>query len=316
MVASTPTTTEVVAQALAGKRLNVASLVFRATLLVSLLTSLLILITLLVSITAGAVPTLRERGLDFITSPLSLDPSSAGVWSGILGSAGIAALVAIIAFPLGIGTAVYLEEYASRGRLTNLLRTNIRNLASVPSIVYGLLGLAIFVRLVNLIGLAGTGSGRNILAAGGTMAVLVLPIVIITTSEALRAVPQTIREAGLGVGATKWEVIRHQVLPSAAPGILTGAVLAIARAFGETAPLLVIGVATGFFAAAADATFIDRVTGSYTALPVVILSWSKQTDVRFADTLAPAAIVVLLVLLLTANATAIIIRNRFDRNQQ
>ncbi|NOX24180.1 MAG: phosphate ABC transporter permease PstA [Actinobacteria bacterium] len=316
MVVSAPTTTEIVAQHLAGKRVPIGSIVFRAALLMALLTSLLILVTLLTSITAGAVPTFQERGLDFITSPLSLDPATAGVWSGIVGSAGIAALVTVIAFPLGIGTAVYLEEYASRGRLTNLLRTNVRNLASVPSIVYGLLGLAIFVRVVNLIGLSGTSSGRNILAAGVTMAVLVLPIVIITTSEALRAVPQTIREAGFGVGATKWEVIRHQVIPSAAPGILTGAVLAIARAFGETAPLLVIGVATGFFAAAADATFVERVTGSYTALPVVILSWSKQNDVQFADTLAPAAIVVLLAMLLTANAAAIIIRNRFDRNQQ
>lgn len=315
MVASTPTTSDIVAQALTGKRPHFGSLAFKAALLVTLLTSLLILVTLLASITAGALPTLRDRGLDFITSPLSLDPSTAGVWSGVLGSAGIAALVATIAFPLGIGTAVYLEEYAPRGRWTNLLRTNIRNLASVPSIVYGLLGLAIFVRIINLVGMSGTSSGRNILAAGITMAVLVLPIVIITTSEALHAVPQTIREAGLGVGATKWEVIRHQVLPSAAPGILTGAVLAIARAFGETAPLLVIGVATGFFASAADATLVDRITGSYTALPVVVLSWSKQTDARFADTLAPAAIVVLLVLLLTANATAIIIRNRFDRNQ-
>ena len=145
------------------------------------------------------------------------------------------------------------------------------------------------------------------------MSLLVLPIVIITASEALRAVPSTIREAGFGVGATRWEVIRSHVLPSAAPGILTGTILALARAFGETAPLLLIGVATGFFTLGSDVGLFDRATGKYTALPVVVFSWSRQPVEGFQQNLAPAAIVVLLVVLFTANATAILLRNRYER---
>ncbi len=306
-------TTEVVRQSLAGRRVNVGAIAFQLGLLVTLLTSLLILVVLLGDIIVAALPTFRDRGLDFVTSPLSLSADSAGVLSGITGSLAITVVVALVAFPVGIGAAVYLEEYAPDNRLTRIIATNIRNLAGVPSIVYGLLGLAVFVRLVDLIGLGGDRGGRNVLAAGLTLAVLVLPIVIITSLEALRAVPNTIREAGVGVGATKWEVIRHHVLPSAAPGILTGAVLTLSRAFGETAPLFVIGVATGFFASADSAGIIDRLTGAYTALPVVVFSWTRQTDPLFLETLAPAAIVVLLVVLLTANAGAIILRNRFER---
>jgi phosphate transport system permease protein len=145
------------------------------------------------------------------------------------------------------------------------------------------------------------------------MAALVLPIVIITSAEAIRAVPYSIREAGYGVGGTKWEVIRSHVLPSALPGILTGTVLTLARAIGETAPLLVIGVATGYFAPAGDATIIDQLTGSYTALPVVVFSWSRQTQAEFADTLAPAAIIVLIVVLFIMNGAAIWLRNRTEK---
>jgi phosphate transport system permease protein len=146
-----------------------------------------------------------------------------------------------------------------------------------------------------------------------TLALLVLPIVIITAAEALRAVPNSIREAGFGVGATRWEVIRHHVLPSAAPGILTGTILTLARAFGETAPLLLIGVATGFFSAGSEASFFDSLTGKYTALPVVVFSWSRQPTEGFQEHLAPAAIVVLLVVLFVANAAAILLRNRYER---
>ena len=156
-------------------------------------------------------------------------------------------IVAMVAFPIGIGTAIYLEEYAPDNRFTRFIRTNIRNLAGVPSIVYGILGFAVFVRFIDSIGLGGPGTGKNVLAGGITLAALVLPITIITASEALRAVPDSIREAGFGVGATRWEVIAHHVLPSAAPGILTGTVLTLARAFGETAPLLLVGAVTGFF---------------------------------------------------------------------
>ena len=224
-------------------------------------------------------------------------------------------VVALISFPLGIGAAIYLEEYAPDNALTRLINTNIRNLAGVPSIVYGLLGLAVVVKLVDAIGLGGQGTtnGRNVIAGGLTLAVLVLPIVIITSAEALRAVPASIREAGFGVGATRWEVIRYHVLPSAAPGVLTGTVLSLARAFGETAPLLLVGVVTGFFAAAADASIADQLTGKYTALPVVVFSWSRQPTEGFQENLAPAAIVVLLVVLFTANAAAIILRNRYEK---
>lgn len=306
-------TAAVVAQRLRGRRLNVGGLVFEIILLISLLASLGILVALLADIVAGAIPVFRERGLNFLTSGLSLSGDSAGVWTAIVGSLAITVIVAIIAFPLGVAAAVYLEEYAGDSRFTRAIRTNIRNLAGVPSIVYGLLGLAVLVRLVNSVGLGGATNGRNVISAGLTMAILVLPIVIITASEALRAVPDSIREAGFGVGATRWETIRGHVLPSAAPGILTGTILSLARAFGETAPLLLIGVATGFFSTGASASVFDRLTGTYTALPVVVFSWSRQPTEGFQENLAPAAIVVLLVVLFTANAAAILLRNRYER---
>lgn len=307
-------TAAIVRQSLRGRRFSLGGLAFEGSLLLMLLVSLAVLVTLLVDIISGALPVFRDRGLDFVTSGITLEASSAGVWTALLGSIAISFIVALVAFPLGIGAAVYLEEYAPSNAVTRFIQTNIRNLAGVPSIVYGLLGLAVFVRLVDIIGLGGSDStgGRNVIAAGITLAVLVLPIVIITASEALRAVPDTIREAGLGVGVTRWEVVRHHVLPSAAPGVLTGTVLALSRAFGETAPLLVIGVATGFFSAGSAGVF-DRLTGSYTALPVVVLSWSRQADPAFQENLAPAAILVLLVVLFAANSAAVILRNKYDR---
>ena len=308
-------TGDLVAAGLRRKRFDAGGLAFEALLLLMLLMSLGILVALLADIISAAAPVFQDRGLDFITSPLSLSGESAGVWSGIMGSLALTVIVALVSFPLGIGAAVYLEEYAPDNRLTRFISTNIRNLAGVPSIVYGLLGLAVIIELVDLIGFGGPGTtnGRNVVAAGLTMSVLVLPIVIITSAEALRAVPQSIREAGFGVGATRWEVIRHHVLPSAAPGILTGTILTLARAFGETAPLLLIGVATGFFSAGAGASIFDRLTGKYTALPVVVFSWSRQPTEGFQDALAPAAIVVLLAVLFLANTTAILLRNKYER---
>lgn len=307
-------TRETVERSLRSGRVEIWPIVFQALLLIALLASLAILIVLLADILIGALPTLRSRGLDFLLSGLSLTPDSAGVFTAILGSLAIAAIVIVLAFPIGIAAAVYLEEYAPDNQLTRWMDTTVRNLAGVPSIVYGLLGLVVFVSIVNGIGLGGSTGGKNVIAAGLTMAVLVLPIVVITSAEALRAVPSSIREAGFGVGATQWEVIRSHVLPSAAPGILTGSVLTLARAFGETAPLLVIGVATGFFSTAADASILERLTGSYTALPVVVFSWTRQTQPEFMDTLAPAAIVVLLVVLLGLNTAAILLRNKFERS--
>ncbi len=289
------------------------SALFTGLLLVLLITTLLILLVLIADIMIKAWPTFLERGPSFVTDGLSLNPETAGVFTGIVGSGVIAIIVALISFPVGVAAAVYIEEYAPRNRITRFIDTAVRNLAGVPSIVYGLLGLAMFVPIVNAIGLGGSTSGKNVIAAGITMAVLVLPIVIITSAEALRAVPKSIREAGYGVGATQWEVVRSHVLPSAFPGILTGTVLTLARAIGETAPLLVIGVATGYFAPAGDATVLDQLTGPYTALPVVVFSWSRQTQPEFADTLAPAAIIVLLILLFLMNGAAIWLRNRTEK---
>lgn len=309
------TTTDVVRARLRGRRFAPGGAVFSALLLLALLTSLGILVALLADIIAGAWPVFRDRGFDFVSSPLSLNGETAGVLSAIQGSVALTFIVALFSFPVGIAAAVYLEEYAPDNRLTRFFATNIRNLAGVPSIVYGLLGLAVVVRVVDAVGFGGPGTvnGRNAVAGGLTLAILVLPIVIITSSEALRAVPRGIREAGFGVGATRWEVVRHHVLPAAAPGILTGTVLTLARAFGETAPLLLVGVATGFFSAGAGAGLFDRLTGKYTALPVVVFSWSRQPTEGFQEHLAPAAIVVLLVILLTANAAAVLLRNHYER---
>ena len=306
-----PSTTDLVRQSLQGRRRSWGDLAFPAALLVALLFALLFLATLLVDIFVKAWDALSGRGWSVVANPLSLNPDTAGLWQSIMGSLGLTVVVAVLAFPIGIGAAVYLEEYAPDNRLTRFINTNIRNLAGVPSIVYGILGFTIFVGFVRAVGAGGGVAGKNLLAGGLTLAALVLPIVIITTAEALRAVPAAIREAGFGVGATRWEVIRHHVVPYAAPGILTGTVLTLARAFGETAPLLLVGAATGFFSVGA-AGLLEQATGPYTALPVTIFSWARQPGADFRS-LTAAAIVVLLVVLLTANAAAIILRNRFER---
>jgi phosphate transport system permease protein len=247
--------------------------------------------------------------MDFFTSPLSADPTKAGIVQGLVGTFLIAVLVAIFAFPIGIATAVYLEEYAPDSRVTRFITVNIRNLAGVPSVVYGLLGLTVFVAALASIGV---GNGRNLLAAMLTLGVLVLPIVIITSQEALRAVPNAIREAGYGVGASRWEVTRRLVLPAAVPGILTGTVLALARALGETAPLILIGGVIGGFSTPDGASIVDRISGAYTALPLTVFQWSKQPQEEFRA-LAAAAIVVLLAVTLLANGIAVFLRNRYER---
>jgi phosphate transport system permease protein len=205
-------------------------------------------------------------------------------------------------------TAIYLEEYAPDNRLTRLITINIRNLAGVPSVVYGLLGLAVFVPLVAAV--AG-GTGRNIVTASITLAVLVLPIVVITASEALRAVPRALREGGYGVGASRWEVTSRLVLPAAFPGILTGTVLSLSRALGETAPLIIIGASTTFFSTG-DQSFLESLFGSFTALPVIVFGWSTRPQDDFRA-LTAAAIVVLLIVTLFANAVAILLRNKYER---
>jgi phosphate transport system permease protein len=302
----TLTTTDVVRTDLRGRRTDVRGFGFQLLLLSSLLISLLFLLVLLTDIVVKALPVFQERGTDVVTANISSLPEMAGVAQGISGSLLLIGFVVVIAFPLGIGAAIYLEEYASDTRLNRFLAVNVRNLAGVPSVVFGLLGLAIFVKLFGSL----TG-GRSVLSAGITLSILVLPIVIITAAEAIRAVPNSIREAGYGVGATKWEVIRSHVLPSAAPGILTGTVLSLSRAIGETAPLLMVGAVSGFFAVSAD-SLIERLQSQFTALPVIVYNWARLPDPGFRE-LTSAAIVVLLLLTLTANAAAIILRNRYDR---
>lgn len=305
------TTSEAVRQALEGRRFDARGFAFEAALLLALLISLGVLVTLVVDIVVSGAPVFAQRGADFISSPLSSNPTTAGVAQGIFGSIVLMVFVVILAFPVGIGAAVYLEEYARDTRLTRFLVTTVRNLAGVPSIVYGLLGLAIFVVLLRDLSGPGQTAGRSIISGGLTLAVLVLPIVIITSAEALRAVPASIREAGFGVGATRWEVIRHHVLPYAAPGILTGTVLSLSRAFGETAPLILVGAVTGGFVTR-NAGVVETLQGPYTALPTIIFSWARNPAGGFRENTA-AAIIVLLVVLLMVNATAIILRNRYDR---
>jgi phosphate transport system permease protein len=302
------TTSDVVRNALRGKRFRPGDFAVQAALFATLLIALLVLVALIADVVTRAMPVLTQRPGDFLTKPNSTFPFNAGIKQGIIGSLELMIFVVVVAFPLGIGAAVYLEEYARDTRFTRFLQTNIRNLAGVPSIVYGLLGLAIFAQA-----LSGLTGGYSLLSGGLTLGILVLPIVIITSSEALRAVPQSIREAGYGVGATRWEVVRSHVLPSAAPGIFTGTVLTLGRALGETAPLLLVGAVTGFFASG-SANFAQQVRQDhgYTALPTVIFSWARQPNADFRA-LTAAASVVLLVVLLTINATAIILRNRYER---
>jgi len=293
---------------LRGRRSDVRGIVFQLALLVALLLALAVLLVLLWQTLQDGASVFAERGVDFLTSGVSSLPERAGVWQGIRGSLTIIAFVVLLAIPLGIGAAVYLEEYAHDNRLTRAINANIRNLAGVPSIVYGLLGIALFVQFQPLVPLTG---GRSVISAGLTMSILVLPIVIITSAEALRAVPASIREAAFGVGATRSETVRSHVLPYAIPGILTGTILTLARAFGEAAPLVMIGASTGFLSEGSG-TFVERLQGPYTALPIIVYDFATRNLRAFQASTAAAALVLLGVLLLV-NATAIILRNRYER---
>jgi phosphate transport system permease protein len=250
----------------------------------------------------------------FITSPQSSDVLKAGVRTALLGTLLIIAITIVIALPIGIGAAIYLEEYASDTWINRTIQTNINNLAGVPSIIYGMLGLAIFVRAMEPITSGAffgftdptTANGRTILSAGLTLSLLVLPVLIINVQEAIRAVPNSLREGAYGLGATKWQTIWHHVLPNAMPGILTGAILSISRAIGETAPLVVIGAAT-YITFDPDGPF-----SKFTTLPIQIYQWTSRAQGEYHN-IAAAAILVLLTLLLSLNATAILLRNRFSR---
>jgi phosphate transport system permease protein len=224
------------------------------------------------------------------------------------------AITIFFAFPLGVGAAIYLEEYATENRVNRLIQTNINNLAGVPSIIYGMLGLAIFVRAMEqftsgaIFGLSDptTANGRTIISAGMTLGLLVLPLIIINAQEAIKAVPNSLRQASYGMGATRWQTVWHHVLPNAIPGILTGAILAISRAIGETAPLVVVGAST-FITFDPDGPF-----SKFTTLPIQIYQWTARPQDEFRN-IAAAAILVLLAMLLTLNALAILLRNRYAR---
>jgi phosphate transport system permease protein len=238
---------------------------------------------------------LSRLSWQFLTSYPSRRAGEAGILPALAGSIYVIALTALLAIPFGVAAAVHLEEYGRRGRFARLIEINISNLAGVPSIIYGLLGLGLFVRMM--------GMGRSVLAGASILALLILPVVILSTREALRAVPKSLREASYALGATKWQTIWHQVLPAAAPGIFTGLILALSRAIGETAPLITIGALT-------YVPFIPTsVWSPFTVLPIQVFNWVSRPQAAFAEN-AAAGIVVLLALLLVMNGAAIVLRDR------
>ncbi|MCB0232680.1 MAG: phosphate ABC transporter permease PstA, partial [Anaerolineae bacterium] len=254
---------------------------------------------------------------NFLTSPQSSDPYKAGINVAIWGSLWITIIAFLFAVPIGVGAAIYLQEYSTgKSRFDQIVETNINNLAGVPSIIYGMLGLAVFVRILAPItsgaifgyGDPATTNGRTILSGGLTLGVLILPLVIINAREAIRAVPQALREASFGLGATRWQTTWNHVLPNAIPGILTGVILAVSRAFGETAPLIVVGVAT-FIVVTPDSPF-----SKFTSMTAQIYQWTSRPQAEFKH-LAAAGIIALLILLLALNAGAILLRNRYARRE-
>ena len=257
------------------------------------LLALVILLYRIVSQGAG------HLSLDFLTTFASRFPDQAGIKAALVGSIWLMAVVAPTSILLGVGSAIYLEEYAKKGRITSFIQMNISNLAGVPSVVFGLLGLTIFVRALAL--------GNSVLAAGFTMSLLILPVIIVAAQEAIRSVPGELRDASYGMGATKWQTIVRIILPAAIPGILTGSILALSRAIGETAPLIVVGIPVII-------QFLpEGVMDTFTALPMQIYDWSSRPQAEF-QTVAAAGIIVLMVVLLFMNSIAVFIRNKFDKS--
>ncbi|MEE8158915.1 MAG: phosphate ABC transporter permease PstA [Dehalococcoidia bacterium] len=272
--------------------------VFYSLILTATLLGLVVLAVLIVDVFRDGA---RWLDWDFITSFPSRFPAKAGIKSAIFGTIWLMGFTALFAFPIGVGTAIYLEEYAPRHWLIQILQLNIANLAGVPSIVYGILGLTLFVRAMSL--------DRSILAGALTIALLVLPIIIIAAREAIKAVPNSLREGSYALGATRWQTIWHLVLPQALPGILTGTILALSRGIGETAPLLMIGALT--FIAFTPASPLDP----FTALPIQIFNWTGRPQDEFRG-LAAAGIIVLLGILLLMNTGAVLLRNKFQRRDE
>jgi phosphate transport system permease protein len=269
--------------------------VFKIVFLISTLAGLLILGILLYRIFTQGYSYLS---LDFLQNLPSRKPERAGIKTALIGTVWLVAVVAPVSLLIGVGTALYLEEYAKKNRFTDFIQVNISNLAGVPSIVFGLLGLTLFVRAMAL--------GTSVLAAGLTMSLLVLPVIIVASQEAIRAVPKDLREASYGMGATKWQTIIRVVLPTAIPGILTGGILALSRAIGETAPLVVLGLP--LFIAFLPKTVFD----TFTVLPMQIYNWTSRPQEEF-HALAAAGIIVLLIMLIIMNSIAVFIRNKYQK---
>ncbi len=277
------------------RRRHVFDLVFQLVALAVLLLALAALGLLIYDVVSDGIGRLNWQ---FVTSFSSRRASSAGIYHALTGSIFVIALTGALALPVGVAAAIYLEEYGTRSRVARLIEINIANLAAVPSIIYGLLGLGLFVRALSM--------ERSVLAGASTLALLVLPVVILSTREALRTVPGTIREGSYALGATKWQTIWHQVLPMAMPGILTGLILALSRAIGETAPLITIGAATYIPFAP------DGIWSAFTVLPIQIFNWVSRPQLDFQQN-AAAGIIVLLALLVFMNATAVVLRDRYQR---
>ena len=283
---------------------HLPSIALGVTLLIAVSFTLLTLFALLARIVTQAIPALTEKGTGFLTDTIGSEASKVGIWPGLFGSFGIGLGVLVIAVPLGVGAAIFLEEYAKQNAVTRFIVVNIRNLAGVPAVIYGVLGLIIFVGWLKPVT-----NGGTVIAAALTLAILVLPIVIITSMEAIRAVPRGLRDAGYGIGASRWEVTRDHVIPYAMPGILTGTVLSLARALGEAAPLIMIGAITGLLPE-------TSLSGKFTAIPMLIYSWSGrsgsgESSVGWSNAAAAAGLV-LLVLVLAFNIVGILLRNHFE----
>lgn len=241
---------------------------------------------------------LKYLSISFLTNSASRIATKAGIFPAIVGSFSVILVTIVVAFPMGIGSAIYLEEYMKKGKVKDFIELNISNLAGVPAIVYGIVGLAFFVEMLSL--------GRGILTAGLTMGVLIMPTVIITTQEALKQVPMTLREGSYALGVSKWQTVTGVVLPFAMPGILTGVILSISRAIGESSPLIMVG-------AASYVTFLpEGLFSSYTTLPLQIYNWTSRPQAQFQE-LAASGIIVLLVILLGMNAAAILLRNKYKK---
>lgn len=270
--------------------------VFKGIFFACTLIGLIVLVILLIDILRKGIPVM---GTEFFTNFSSSSASSSGVKGALIGTLWLMVTLIPIALVLGVGSAIYLEEYAKDNAITKLIKVNISNLASVPSIVYGLLGATIFVALLKL--------GNSVLAAALTLSLLILPVIIVASQEALRSVPNSVKEASYGLGANKWQTIKNVVLPAAIPGIVTGVILAISRAIGETAPLVAIGIPTILLRTP------NSILDSFQTLPLQIYDWARKPGMDF-EALSSGAIIVLLIILLILNSIAIFIRNKYSNN--